>query len=148
MGETVLLRCEACRAVNRLPADRLAEGPKCGKCKSSLAFPRSPVEGTAANFQREVSDPPGFVLVFFWAPWCAHCRGMMPNIQDISKRKAGRLKIVMVNTEKETYLAQRFNVMSLPRLALYRGGHQVDEISGALSPAQLEEWTEHFLKAS
>jgi thioredoxin 2 len=52
----------------------------------------------------------------------------------------------MVNTEKETYLAQRFSVMSVPRLTLYRGGRQVDEVNGALSPSQLLEWTEHFLR--
>jgi thioredoxin 2 len=146
MNGSSLLRCNACRAVNRVPVNRLTERPVCGKCKAHLDFPRSPVEGTTANFQTEVFDPPGFVLVFFWATWCAHCRGMMPALEDAARRKAGRLKVVMVNIEKETYLAQRFGVMSVPRLTLYHGGRQVDEINGALSPSQLEEWMEHHLR--
>jgi len=148
MNNSALLRCKACRTVNRVPVDRLMEKPKCGKCKAYLDFPRSPVEGTTANFQTEVFDPPGFVLVFFWAPWCTHCRGMMPGVEDAARRKAGRLKVVTVNTEKEAYLAQRFNIMSVPRLTLYRGGRQVDEVNGALSPTQLDEWTEHYLRQS
>jgi thioredoxin 2 len=143
---SALLRCKACRTVNRVPVARLTEGPRCGKCRAYLDYPHSPVEGTTANFQAEVFDPPGFVLVFFWAPWCTHCRGMMPSLEDVSRRKAGRLKVVLVNTEKETYLAQRFSVMSVPRLTLYKAGRQVDEVNGALSPSQLEEWTEYHLR--
>lgn len=141
MGNSAaLLRCRSCRTVNRVPADRLAQKPKCGKCKAFLDFPRSPVEGTTANFDSEVFDSPGLVLVFFWAPWCAHCRGMMSPVQGLAGRMAGRLKVVMVNTEREVSLARRFNVMSLPRLTLYRGGQQVNEINGAVSSAQLDEW--------
>jgi len=142
---STLLRCRSCRTVNRVPVDRLTAGPRCGKCKTPIDFPRSPIEGTAANFDGEVLDPPGLVLVFFWAPWCAHCRGMTPAIQDLARRKAGKLKVVMVNTEKETYLAQRFAVMSVPRLTLYRGGRQIDEVNGALSAVQLDDWTERYL---
>ncbi|MDA8433284.1 MAG: thioredoxin domain-containing protein [Nitrospiraceae bacterium] len=146
MEGSALLRCAACRTVNRVPANRLTERPKCGKCKAYLDFPHSPVEGTTANFQSEAFDPPGYVLVFLWAPWCVHCRGMMPGIEEVARRKAGRMKVVTVNTEKETYLAQRFGVMSVPRLTLYRGGRQIDEVNGALSPSQLEDWTEHYLR--
>jgi thioredoxin 2 len=73
---------------------------------------------------------------------------MMPGIEDVARRKAGRIKVVMVNTEKETYLAQRFGVMSVPRLTLYRGGNQIDEVNGALSPTQLDEWLEYHLRQS
>jgi thioredoxin 2 len=142
---SALLRCRSCRTVNRVPVGRLAEKPKCGKCKAYLDFPHAPVEGTAANFDSEVLDSPGLVLVFFWAPWCAHCRGMMPSIQELARRMAGRLKVVMVNTEKETPLARRFDVMSLPRLTLYRGGQQVNELNGAVSSTQLNEWIGYWM---
>ena len=144
-NSTTLLRCRTCRTVNRVPVDRLAESPKCGKCKAYLDFPRAPVEGTGANFDSEVFDSPGLVLVFYWAPWCAHCRGMMPAIQELARSMAGRLKVIMVNTEKEISLARRFDVMSLPRLALYRGGQQVNELNGAVSRAQLDEWIAYWM---
>ena len=142
---TTLLRCRTCRTVNRVPVDRLAERPKCGKCGAYLEFARSPVEGTGSNFDSVVLDSPGLVLVFFWAPWCAHCRGMMPAVEDLARRFAGKLKVVMVNTEKETSLARRFDVMSVPRLTLYRGGRQVNEINGAVSGTQLDEWIVYWM---
>jgi thioredoxin 2 len=144
-NSATLLRCRSCRTVNRVPVDRLAERPKCGKCKAYLDFPRATVEGTGANFDSEVFDSPGLVLVFYWASWCAHCRGMMPAIQELAGRMAGRLKVVMVNTEKEISLARRFDVMSLPRLTLYRGGQQVNEINGAVSRTQLDEWIGYWM---
>jgi thioredoxin-like negative regulator of GroEL len=70
---------------------------------------------------------------------------MMPAIQELAWRMAGRLKVVMVNTEKEISLARRFDVMSLPRLTLYRGGQQVNEINGAVSRAQLDEWIGYWM---
>ena len=146
--DAVLLRCRACRAVNRVPAGRLGEGPVCGKCRAHLEFPRGPVEGTAGNFDAEVLDPPGPVLVFFWAPWCVHCRGMMPVIEDLARRLPGRLKVVRVDTEKETVLARRFDMMSVPRLALYRGGRQLNELNGAVSAVQLDQWVHYWLRQS
>ncbi len=142
---TTLLRCRACRTVNRVPVERLTEKPICGKCKTYLDFPRAPVEGTTASFDSEVFETPGLVLVFFWAPWCAHCRGMMPAIEDLARRRAGRVKVVMVNTEKETSLARRFDVMSVPRLTLYRAGQQVNELNGAVSRSQLDEWIGYWI---
>jgi thioredoxin-like negative regulator of GroEL len=70
---------------------------------------------------------------------------MMPAVKDLARRLAGRLKVVMVNTEKEISLARRFDVMSVPRLTLYRGGHQINEVNGALSSAQLDEWIGYWL---
>ena len=141
----VLLRCRSCRAVNRVPVARLGEGPVCGRCKAHLEFPKAPVEGTAANFNAEVLDQPGAVLVFFWAPWCVYCRGLMPQVEDLARRLPGRLKVVMVNTEKETLLAGRFDVMSVPRLTLYRGGRKLNELNGAVSAGQLDQWIRYWL---
>ncbi len=142
---TTLLRCRACRTVNRVPVERLGEKPVCGKCKAHLDILHAPIEGTGTNFDYEVFDSPGLVLVFFWAPWCSHCRGMMPAIEDLARRLPGRLKVVMVNTEKEAALARRFDVMSVPRLTLYRGGNHLDEINGAVSRSQLDEWIGYWM---
>ena len=60
--------CPHCDAVNRLPAERLAENPNCGQCRKPL-FAGKPLDLTAANFDRHIgrSDLP--VVVAFWAPW-------------------------------------------------------------------------------
>ncbi len=139
-ANSVLARCKSCRTINRVPVSKLAAAPKCGKCRAELQFPSRPVEVTDANFRLEVLEEPGAVLIFFWAPWCAHCRGMFPALEDIARQKAGILKIGTVNTEKEKYLASTFSIMSVPRLTLYKHGKMIDEINGALPRPQLEEW--------
>lgn len=138
--DSVLLRCASCRTVNRVPAQRLQEQPRCGRCRNLIDFPRSPVPVTDSTFSREVLEHPGFVLIFFWAPWCAHCRGMFPIMDDLARQRAGVLKIGMINTEQETLLAGRFSVMSVPRLTLYRNGIVIDELNGAVPKPALDQW--------
>jgi thioredoxin 2 len=141
---SVLLRCGKCAAVNRVPAGRLAERPKCGKCKTPLDFPAVPVDIASSEFDREVLGWPGVVLVFFWASWCAHCRGMFPIIEDLARRRAGIIKVARVNTEREPVLARRFDVMSVPRLTLYRNGEKLTDLNGAVQKRQLDEWLAYW----
>ncbi len=136
----VLLRCGACSAVNRIPAEKLENRPVCGNCKAPLSFPRTPVRGTVANFQQEVMDWPGDVLVEFKAKWCGPCRMMSPILDSIAAKRAGRLKVVTVDTEEEPYLAGLFQIRATPTMHLYRNGGKVREFSGALGERQLEMW--------
>jgi thioredoxin 2 len=144
--DSVLLRCGKCAAVNRVPAGRLADRPKCGKCKSPIEFPVAPVDVATSDFDREVLGWPGVLLVFFWASWCAHCRGMFPIIEDLARRRAGIIKVARVNTEKEPVLARRFDVVSVPRLTLYRNGEKLAELNGAVQKRQLDEWLEYWTR--
>lgn len=66
--DAVLLRCQLCKAANRVRTEKLGSGPRCGKCGAVLNFPRRPVEVTAGTFGREVESAPGAVLVEFWTP--------------------------------------------------------------------------------
>ncbi|MGA1867377.1 MAG: thioredoxin TrxC [bacterium] len=138
--QTVLLRCPSCKAVNRVPHLRLEDHPRCGKCKTPLDFPRVPVQGTASNFQREVSEWPGIALVDFWAVWCGPCRMVGPILENLAHEWAGHLKVVKVNTDEERELSARFNIRSIPTLMLYNNGKKIDERAGALPKEQIEEW--------
>jgi len=66
--DSVLLRCQSCKAANRVRVDRLGSRPTCGKCGAALTIPRRPVEVTAGSFSSEVLSSPGAVLVEFWTP--------------------------------------------------------------------------------
>ncbi len=143
-GESVLLRCAKCAAVNRVPAGRLTDRPRCGKCKYPLEFPSAPVDVAASDFDREVLGWPGVALAFFWAPWCAHCRGMFPIIEDLARRRAGVIKVARVNTEKEAVLARKFDVVSVPGLTLYRNGEKLTGLNGAVQRRQLDEWLQYW----
>ncbi|HXX56993.1 MAG TPA: thioredoxin domain-containing protein [Thermodesulfovibrionales bacterium] len=140
--KTVLLRCRSCGTLNRLPADRIFERPKCGRCKNILDFPKAPVEVTGHTFEEEVLKWPGSVLVEFWSPQCGICTAIEPFIGKIASQKAGRLKVAMINIAKEWLLANRFDIRSTPVFLVYKNGKKVDELYGALPKLQLEAWIE------
>ncbi len=139
MSEALHIVCSNCDAVNRIPADRLAEGPKCGKCHQPL-FTGHPVELTAANFEKHVgrSDVP--VLVDFWAPWCGPCKMMAPQFAQAAAMLEPRVRLAKVNTEAEQTLGAQFGIRSIPTLAMFRGGREVARQAGAMGAADIVRW--------
>lgn len=142
----IYLRCKSCRTVNRIPAERLENQPICGKCKTLLEFPKTPVHGTSANFSQEVLDWPGTALVEFWAKWCGACRLVAPVLDQLAAERAGHLKVVKIDVDEEPHLAGHFKIKSTPTLILYQKGRMVNELAGALNKKQMSEWIEGSLK--
>jgi thioredoxin 2 len=136
----ILLRCVQCRTINQVPADRLMDSPKCGKCKAFLEFPNKPIDITAANFDQEIQSWPGVVLVEFWTSWCGACRMVAPAIDELAREKAGLLKVAKVNVDHEPSLGARFGIKATPTFLLYQNGRKVNEIAGALPKTDLERW--------
>ncbi len=131
--------CPHCNGVNRVPEDRLAAGPRCGKCKRPL-FDGHPVNLTAASFERHVTRSDLPVLVDFWAPWCGPCKMMAPVFQQAAAELEPRLRLAKVNTEEEPQLAARYGIRSIPTLVLFRGGREVARQAGAMDLASLVAW--------
>ncbi|MDR3394564.1 MAG: thioredoxin TrxC [Parasulfuritortus sp.] len=133
------LVCPHCGAINRVPAERLGDHPKCGKC-GNLVLPAAPIELTAANFDRFLSRDGLPILVDFWAPWCGPCKQFAPTFAQMAAQYAGKVRFVKVNTEAEQGLAGRHNIRSIPTLALFKAGRELDRVSGALPGPQLAAW--------
>lgn len=144
MSDSLHVVCPHCAAVNRLPAERLGQQPNCGQCKQPL-FDGEPAELNATNFDRHIgrSDLP--VVADFWAPWCGPCRMMAPNFHQAAIDLEPRVRLVKVNTEEEQQLAARFNIRSIPTLAIFKGGREIARHSGALDLGSLKRWIEPHL---
>ncbi|MDP2795353.1 MAG: thioredoxin TrxC [Sulfurisoma sp.] len=139
MPEPLHIVCPHCHAANRVPAERLADGATCGKCKGRL-FAGEPVELDAAAFDKHVgrSDIP--VVVDFWAPWCGPCRTMAPAFAQAARSLEPSYRLVKVNTEEEQQLAARFGIRGIPTLAIFKGGREVARQAGAMDAGSLARW--------
>ncbi len=146
-NETVIVRCKACRTLNRVPFDKLAARPKCGQCKAPIEVPREPVTATASTLDREIFDWPEYMLVEFWARWCGFCRMVEPVVNDLASWRAGRLKIVRVDVDAEPELARRFMVKATPSFVMFRNGTQIARLDGApKEKLDLVQWVDQLMK--
>jgi len=133
--EDSVLSCPQCGARNRLKIPLQGQVPVCGKCKSPLPWV---VAGTDISFRKELetSIP---VLVDFWAEWCAPCRMTTPVLEDLARDKAGQIKIVKINVDQNPATSGQFNVRSIPTMILFKNGHPVETLVGAMSKDALLE---------
>ncbi len=141
MSEALHLVCPHCEAVNRIPAARLGEGPKCGKCRQPL-FTGHPIELTAANFTKHLQRNDIPLLVDFWAPWCGPCQMMAPQFAQAAAMLEPRVRLAKVNTEAEQALGAQFGIRSIPTLALFRGGRETARQPGAMNAADIVRWVQ------
>ena len=133
------LVCPHCNATNRVPSDKLQAELNCGKCHAALlqAHPENLGE-VAFNAQLAKSDLP--LVVDFWAPWCGPCRAMAPAYEKVSHDMHGKARFVKVNTEDEQGLAAKFNIRSIPTLAVFAGGREIARQPGAMSAPDVARW--------
>ena len=90
------------------------------------------IQFTDANFQEEVLNFKGLVVVDFWAEWCGPCRMMAPTIDHLNEKykDQANIKIGKLNVDDNQNTAMKYNVMSIPTLLLIKDGQVVETIVG------------------
>jgi len=144
MSDMMRILCPRCHTINRVPAARLADGPKCGQCHERL-FAGHPIALTVADFDLNATRSDLPLVVDFWAPWCGPCRMMAPAYEQAAKILEPQVRLAKVNTEEEQALGARFGIQSIPTLMLLRGGREVARQSGALGAQDIVQWVRAHL---
>ena len=139
MNDSTHVVCPSCNAVNRLPAERLAAQPKCGKCGERI-FAGHPTELTDATFQQHVGRNDIPVVVDFWAPWCGPCKMMAPAFEQAAAELEPGVRLAKLNTDTAQGTAARFNIRSIPTIALFQNGQEVARQAGAMGAADIVRW--------
>ncbi len=135
----MLIACPACQTTNRVPAERLADAPDCGRCGTPL-LNGAVVELTDANFDAVTAKTELPVVVDFWAAWCGPCQAMAPQFKHAAEHLKGQALLVKVNSDQNPKTAARFGIRSIPTLVKLDRGTEAKRVSGAMSATQLVQW--------
>jgi thioredoxin 1 len=98
------------------------------------------IELNETNFEPEVLQAAGPVLVDFYAPWCGPCKMLAPFLEQLAGEFTSRVKFSKLNVDETSELAGRYDITGVPTLMLFRGGETVDRVVGFPGPRQLKAW--------
>ncbi|MEF3280695.1 MAG: thioredoxin [Elusimicrobiota bacterium] len=100
---------------------------------------------TDDNFEKEVINFNGVVMVDFWAPWCGPCRMLAPIVDEISKEYEGKAKVVKLNTDENPQTAAEYQISAIPTLLFFKNGKLSKELVGVLPKEEIKKTLDELI---
>ena len=94
---------------------------------------------TEENFDGEVMQSDIPVIVDFWATWCPPCKILAPVFEELAGEYEGKMKFAKLDTDEVRAVAQKYSIMSIPTLIVFKGGKEIERMVGALPKESLKE---------
>jgi len=100
---------------------------------------------TNEQWKQEVVNSDKPVFVDFWATWCGPCRIVSPIVEEIAKEYEGKVNFVKVDVDQNRDLASKYNILSIPTLAIFRNGQAVAQAAGAASKESIKAYIDKHI---
>lgn len=139
------LTCLDCGQINRVPKERFADNPKCGVCGAALFSPK-PRAIDAGTLEKAARNDEVPLVVDFWAPWCGPCRQMAPEFEKAARELGVTARLAKLDTEAEQKAGSRWNIRSIPTLAIFRNGREIAREAGARPASALVSYVRTSIK--
>ena len=124
-----------------MPASRLADNPTCGKCQDQL-FTGSPTSVDTEQFKKVIINSDIPVVVDFWAEWCGPCKMFAPIYVQAAGQLEPAYRLLKVDTEANQSIAMKYQIRSIPTLAIFRNGTEIARQSGAMPLSSFIDWVQ------
>ena len=128
------LTCTDCGQANRVPEERLSQGPKCGVCGAALVTGKV-AEIDPATHDKLIRDEMP-VVIDYWAPWCGPCRQMAPEFARAALATKGT-RFAKIDTQDHPAISNRLGIRGIPLLILWHRGREVGRLAGARPAAEI-----------
>jgi len=135
----MIAMCPNCGGLNNVPEAKLADNPKCGKCKN-LIYTAQPINMTGVQLTRAIEKTDELLVVDFWATWCGPCQQFAPTFKQVASQIEPNARFIKIETEAEQTISAKYNIRSIPTLAIFKNGKEIDRASGALSATDFSNW--------
>jgi thioredoxin 2 len=132
--------------VNRLPAEKLAAEPKCGRSHKAL-FTGEPIALDEARFDKHLARSDLPLIADFWAAWCGPCRAMAPIFERAAAGLEPNARFVKVDVDANPELASRLGVQGIPALFAFKDGKIAARHAGVADAHLLKGWVDRLSPA-